>query len=206
MYYLTLTFSILRSCLFAILPKCRSALHEVEQTEQSLINSFKLFLATVLTQCMFIQYVCVRKWAGLTLFRVILFHSGDEVWSRVEVVWAGLLQATQAVEGMLCGGAAGEGPAARDARVARPALHLQVKGLESCHRHLALTPTWSPNEKKIKQIEAEGTQFFSQQIPVAVLLGPAVVCVSVEVERTRISSLAVCALKISELSKTSFVF
>lgn len=81
-------------CLFVLPPKCRSTLHDEEQTEQSSINGFELFLATVLTGCMLEQYVCVWKRAGLTLFRVVLLYSGDEVWSRVEVVRAGLLQAT----------------------------------------------------------------------------------------------------------------
>lgn len=88
-----LTFSILHSCTFVLLPKWRPALHEEEQTEQSSINSFELFLATVLTQSMF---VCIyaRKQAELTLFRVVLLYRGDKVWSGVEVVRAGLLQAT----------------------------------------------------------------------------------------------------------------
>lgn len=93
----------------------------------------------MLNSCMHSTHV--RTSAALTLFNVEFLHSGDEVWSGVEVMWTGLLQATQAKEGSICSCTAGEGPAAGNAWIARPALGLQVKGLESGNWHLALTPT-----------------------------------------------------------------
>lgn len=53
-------------------------------------------------------------------------------------MWPRLLEAPQAEEAPLAGGAAGEGPAAGDAGVARPAAGLQVKGLQRRHGHLTL--------------------------------------------------------------------
>ena len=76
-----------------------------------------------------------------TLLQIILLHGTDKVRSRVEVVWPRLLEAPQAEETALIGGAAGKGPPAGDAGVTCPTLHLQVKGLQRRHRHLPLTAT-----------------------------------------------------------------
>lgn len=78
---------------------------------------------------------------GLTLVQVVLLHGADKVRSGVEVVWPRLLEAPQAEEAPLTGGTAGEGPAAGDAGVARPAARLQVEGLQRRHGHLSLAAT-----------------------------------------------------------------
>lgn len=78
---------------------------------------------------------------GLTLVQVVLLHGADEVRSGVEVVWPRLLEAPQAEEAPLAAGAAGEGPAAGDAGVARPAARLQIEGLQRRHGHLPLAAT-----------------------------------------------------------------
>lgn len=57
-----------------------------------------------------------------------------------------LLETPQAEEASLICGTAGKGPPAWDAGVTCPALHLQVKNLQRCHRHLSLTTTWRRQE------------------------------------------------------------
>lgn len=52
-----------------------------------------------------------------------------------------LLQAADAEETLLVGGAAGKSSAGGDAGVAAPALGLQVESLQGSHRHLSLTTT-----------------------------------------------------------------
>lgn len=78
----------------------------------------------------------------LTLIQIVLLHGADKVRSGVEVVRTRLLEAAQAEEASLVGGAAAKGPPARDAGVTCPALHLQVESFQRRHGHLSLTTTW----------------------------------------------------------------
>lgn len=78
----------------------------------------------------------------LTLVQIVLLHGADKVRSGVKVVGPRLLEAPQAEEAPLISGAAGKGSPAGDAGVARPALHLQVKGLQRRDGHLPLATTW----------------------------------------------------------------
>lgn len=78
----------------------------------------------------------------LTLVQIILFHGADKVRSGIKVVGPRLLEAPQAEEAPLVSGTAGKGSPAGDAGVARPALHLQVKGLQRRDGHLPLATTW----------------------------------------------------------------
>lgn len=78
----------------------------------------------------------------LTLIHIIFLHGADKVRSGVEVMRSWLLQAPQAEEVSLVCGAARKGSPTWDARVTCPALRLQVKSLQRCHRHFSLTTTW----------------------------------------------------------------
>lgn len=88
----------------------------------------------------------------LTLVQVVLLHGADEVRPGVEVVRPRLLQAPQAEEAPLAGGAAGEGPAAGNAGVARPAAGLQVEGLQRRHGHLTLAATCRGSSSGCKKL------------------------------------------------------
>lgn len=83
-----------------------------------------------------------------TLIEVVFLHGADEVGPGVEVVWPRLLEASQAEEAPVVGGAAGKGPPAGDAGVTCPALHLQVKSLQRRHRHLPLPAAWRGQETR----------------------------------------------------------
>lgn len=83
-----------------------------------------------------------------TLLKVILFHSIDEVRSGVKVVWSWLLEPPQTKETLFIGCAAGKSSSAGDTGITCPALGLQVKGLQSCDRHLSLTTAFQQQETK----------------------------------------------------------
>lgn len=81
------------------------------------------------------------------MVQVVLLHGADEVRPGVEVVRAWLLQAANAEETLLVGGAAGKRSAGGDAGVPSPALGLQVERLQRSHGHLSLATTWGTEDR-----------------------------------------------------------
>lgn len=201
--------ALLYSCLFALLPKCKSALHDEEQTEQSSINSFELFLATVLTQCM---SGCIRE----DLSRTHPVQSRTPPQWRQSVVWNRSCEGRVAAGHLGCRRHAlwrhswrrpcGSGCMGNASSSSSPGQRLQMLSQASClDAHLMSRP-----ERDGTDLETEYIQVLSLKTPVVILLGPAVVFVCASVRKLiRLRSspwLCVCVLKKSDLEKPSFVF